>query len=163
MMIAPTLVHVREGRGSMDEFKGKGRGVMQPSQQHVAPCVKGVKWRLGPKGLRMVAAIWVSIPVEATQEAGVVSHCKRAAIGTPFSSPQTTRRETVVVFFPPPKGGSSVSPLESWNFKFSSYFEDFFFLRNISKAAESILTPPLSKKEEHPTNNYSRTVYVRSP
>ena len=29
---------------------------MQPSQQHVASCVKGVERRLGTRGLRMVAA-----------------------------------------------------------------------------------------------------------
>ena len=34
-------------------------GVMvQPSQQHVAPFVKGVEWRLGTRGLRMVVAFW---------------------------------------------------------------------------------------------------------
>ena len=43
-----TLVHVREGRrcGSVEEFEGiSATGVMvQPSQQHVAACVKGVEW-----------------------------------------------------------------------------------------------------------------------
>ena len=37
------------------------RGMVQPSQQHVAPCVKGVEWGLGTKGLRMVAAFWAYI------------------------------------------------------------------------------------------------------
>ena len=39
-----------------------------------------VEWGLGTKGLRLVAAFWVGIPVEVTQEAG----SRRAAIGTPF-------------------------------------------------------------------------------
>ena len=39
-------------------------GMVQPSQQHVSPCVKkGVEWELGTRGLRMVAAFWVGIPV----------------------------------------------------------------------------------------------------
>ena len=29
-------------------------GMVQPSQQHVAPCVKGVEWGLGTRGLRIV-------------------------------------------------------------------------------------------------------------
>ena len=33
-------------------------GMVQPSQQHVAPCVKGVEQGLGTKGLRIVAAFW---------------------------------------------------------------------------------------------------------
>ena len=45
------------------------------------------------------------IPVEVTQEAGVVPRCSRAAIGTPFYSPHTTRRKTVSVFYPTPTGG----------------------------------------------------------
>ena len=32
--------------------------MVQPSQQHVSPCVKGVKWGLGTRDLRMVAAFW---------------------------------------------------------------------------------------------------------
>ena len=56
--------------------------MVQPSQQHVAPCVRGVEWGLDMKVLRMVAAFWACIPVEVTQEAGVVPRCKRAAIGT---------------------------------------------------------------------------------
>ena len=47
-------------------------GMMQPSQQHVAPCVKVVEWGFGTRGLRMLAAFWVGIPLEVTQEAGVV-------------------------------------------------------------------------------------------
>ena len=62
---------------------GYGR-MVQPSQQHVASCVKGVEWGLGTKGLRMVAALWAGILVEVAQEAGVVPRCRRAAIGTPF-------------------------------------------------------------------------------
>ena len=57
---------------------------MQPSQQHVAPFVKGVELGFGTRGLRMVAAFWTGIPVEVTQETGVVLRCRRADIGTPF-------------------------------------------------------------------------------
>ena len=38
----------------------------QPSQQHVAPCVKAVESRLGSTGLRIVAAFWAGIPVQVT-------------------------------------------------------------------------------------------------
>ena len=48
------------------------REMVQPSQQHVAPSVKVVEWGFGTIGLRMVAAFWAGIPVEATQDAGVV-------------------------------------------------------------------------------------------
>ena len=51
---------------------------------------KGVEWGSGTRGLRLVAAFWAGIPVslaqtgEVTQEAGVVSRRRRAAIGTAF-------------------------------------------------------------------------------
>ena len=54
------------------------------SQQHVAPCVTGIEWRLGTSGLGMVAAFWAGIPIEVTQKAGVVPRCRCAAIETPF-------------------------------------------------------------------------------
>ena len=47
-------------------------GMVQPSQKHVAPCVKVVEWGFGTRGLRILAAFWAEIPVEVTQEAGVV-------------------------------------------------------------------------------------------
>ena len=59
-------------------------GMVQASQQHVAPCVKGVEWGLSTKGLRMMAAFWASIPVYVTQEANVVQRCRCADTGTPF-------------------------------------------------------------------------------
>ena len=73
----------------MEEFKGEEwnahyGGMVQPSQQHVAPCVKGIEWGLGTRGLRMVAAFWAGNPVVVSQEGGVVSSCRRAAIGTHF-------------------------------------------------------------------------------
>ena len=40
-------------------------GMVQPSQQHVALCVKGVEWGFGTRGLRMLA-FWAGIPVEVT-------------------------------------------------------------------------------------------------
>ena len=66
---------------------------MQLNQQRVVPCVKGVEWVVGTKGLRMVAAFWVGIPLEVTKEAGVVPHRKRTAIRTPFYYPHRTRWE----------------------------------------------------------------------
>ena len=80
-------------------------GMVPPSQQHVAPCVEGVEWVLGTRGLRMVVAFWAGILVEATQEAGIVQRFRRAAIGTPFQSPNTARKETVGVFYPSPTVG----------------------------------------------------------
>ena len=47
-------------------------GMMQPSQQHVAPYVKGVKWGKDMRGLRMVAGFWAGISVVVTQEADIV-------------------------------------------------------------------------------------------
>ena len=52
-------------------------GMKQSSQQHVAPCVKGVEWGLGTRGLRMVAPFCAGIPVEVTKEADVVPRCRR--------------------------------------------------------------------------------------
>ena len=57
---------------------------MQPSKQHVAPCVKMVQWELGTKGLRMVVAFWDGIPVEITKEVGLVPRSRHATIGTAF-------------------------------------------------------------------------------
>ena len=72
MMIDLTLVHVRGGRRggrlreTMEEFEWSRRREMeQPIQQHVAPCVKGVEWGLGTRGLRRVAGFSTSIPVSS--------------------------------------------------------------------------------------------------
>ena len=50
---------VKEEYGSISEEK-KGNTdygeMVQLSQQYVAPCVKGVEWTLGTRGLRMVTA-----------------------------------------------------------------------------------------------------------
>ena len=56
----------------MEEFDGRTRRMVQPSQQHDASCVKGVELELGTRGLRMLAACWTGILVEETQDAGVV-------------------------------------------------------------------------------------------
>ena len=49
-------MHIREGRrgGAWKNL----RGMVQPSQQHVAPYVKEVEWGLDMRGLRMMAAFW---------------------------------------------------------------------------------------------------------
>ena len=70
MMIAPNS-RARKERKDRGEMKGEyGRisgeekgntdygGMMPPSQQHVAPCVKWIEWGLGTRGLGMVAAFW---------------------------------------------------------------------------------------------------------
>ena len=83
----------------MEEEEGSADcgGMVQPSQQYVPSYVKGVEWGLGTRGLRMVAAFWAGIPVEFTEEAGVVLRFRHAAIVSPFQSPHTTRRATVCV------------------------------------------------------------------
>ena len=42
--------------GEYEERYADNGGMVQPSLQHVASCVKGVEWRLGTRGLRLVAA-----------------------------------------------------------------------------------------------------------
>ena len=37
----------------MEELKQK-RGMIQPSQQYLAPCIKVVEWGLGTRGLRVL-------------------------------------------------------------------------------------------------------------
>ena len=45
------------GTSGEEEGNADYSGVVQPSQQHVAPCVKVVEWGLGMRrGLGMVAA-----------------------------------------------------------------------------------------------------------
>ena len=90
MMIAHNSRARKEGE-ERREVKGEYGGIwveeagnadygdmMQPSQQHVAPCVKGVGWGLDTRGLRMMAAFWAGIRVEVKQEDGVVPRCRRA-------------------------------------------------------------------------------------
>ena len=38
-------------------------GMVKPSQQHVAPCVKGVEWGLSTRGLRIEAGFRAGISV----------------------------------------------------------------------------------------------------
>ena len=62
----------KEERGEMKgEYGGVCRedernagywGIVQPSQQHIASCVKGFKWGLEMRGLKIVAAFWAGIP-----------------------------------------------------------------------------------------------------
>ena len=71
----------------MEEFEENadyGGMKKRHSQQYVPPCVKGVECGLCTRGLRIVAAFLAGIPVEITQEAGVVPRLRRAAVGTPF-------------------------------------------------------------------------------
>ena len=56
-----------EGNADYDDYGG----MMQSSQQHVAPCAKWVEWGLGTRGLIIMVAIWIDIPVEVTKKAGV--------------------------------------------------------------------------------------------
>ena len=61
LMIAPNS---RTRKGRKEEGKSDYGGMVQPSQQLIAPCENG----LGIKCLRIVAAFWAGIPVEVTQE-----------------------------------------------------------------------------------------------
>ena len=42
---------------------------MQPNQQRVAPCVKGVEWGRDTRGLGMLVAFRAGMPVEVSQGA----------------------------------------------------------------------------------------------
>ena len=53
MMIAVNS-RAHKGRWNMEEFEERRRGMVQPSQQHVAPCVKGDEWELGTRGLSQI-------------------------------------------------------------------------------------------------------------
>ena len=73
----------------MEDFEERNavyEGMVQHSQQHVAPCVKGVEWGLGThiKRFENGGSVLGGIPVEVTQKAGVVPRCIRAVIGTLF-------------------------------------------------------------------------------
>ena len=48
-----------------EEHSADYGGMVQFSQQHVAPCVKRIEWGLGTRGLRMVAAFWAGIPASS--------------------------------------------------------------------------------------------------
>ena len=64
----PNLVTIRIAPSSCarkDEGNADYGGMVQPSQQHVASCVKGVEWKLGTRGLRIVAAVWAGIPISS--------------------------------------------------------------------------------------------------
>ena len=59
----------------MEEFEGRGREMLTTgewckpvSNMNVAPCVKEVEWAWSTRGLRIMAAFWIGIPVEVTQE-----------------------------------------------------------------------------------------------
>ena len=55
---------VKEGKGEYGLIWGEKEGnanyggMVQPNQQHVAPCVKVVEWGFRTKGLGMFAAFW---------------------------------------------------------------------------------------------------------
>ena len=84
-MIAPDKFScTHEGIWGEEEGNADYEGMVQLSQKHVAPFVKGVDWGSGARGLRIVGAFWAGIPIEDTQEAGVVPRCKRAVIGKTF-------------------------------------------------------------------------------
>ena len=71
MMIIASNSHAHKEEKERGEVKGEYGGVcgeedgkadyggmVQPSQQHVASCVKMVEWGLGTRGLIIVAAFW---------------------------------------------------------------------------------------------------------
>ena len=74
MMIAPNSRARKIGKEwrEMSGFCGRKWGeegnanhgrMVQLSEQHFASCVKGVRWGLGTRGLRMIAAFWVVVVV----------------------------------------------------------------------------------------------------
>ena len=78
MIIAPNS-RTHKGKKGRGEVKGECRGaygekegnadyggMVQPNQQHVAPCVKVVEWGFGTKGLKMLAGFWDGLLVEVT-------------------------------------------------------------------------------------------------
>ena len=114
MMIIASISRAHKGEQERGEVRGGCRGIwgeeegnadywgmVQPSQQHVIPCVKMVKWGFGTRGMRMLAAFWVGIQVEVTKEVNIVSHCRLIAIKTPFQLTPTTYKETMGIFYPP--------------------------------------------------------------
>ena len=77
-----TLMHVKKGKKGevkgeygrvVEEVEGNADyGVMvQPSQQHIASCMKGIELGLGARDLR-IGIVLDRHPVEVTQDAGVV-------------------------------------------------------------------------------------------
>ena len=46
---------------------------MQPSQQHVSPCVKGVEWGLGTRGLR-ISVLGRFFSLDCKSYTGGISH-----------------------------------------------------------------------------------------
>ena len=84
MIIAPNS-RAHKGKNERGEVKGEYgevcgeeegnadyEGMMKSSQQHVASCIQVVEWGFDSRGLRMLAAFSAGIPVEDTQDAGLV-------------------------------------------------------------------------------------------
>ena len=67
-----------EGEGGYGGISGEEEGnadygvMVQPSQRHVAPCVKVVEWGLGTRSWKMLVAFWAGISPEDAQDAGIV-------------------------------------------------------------------------------------------
>ena len=70
----------------MEEFERRMMGMLTTGVwcKQVSNIGKRGGVGLGKRGFRLVAAFWAGIPVEVSQQTGVVPRCKRAAIGTPF-------------------------------------------------------------------------------
>ena len=69
MIIAPNSRARKMGENGTiweEEWNADYGGMVQPGQQHVAPCVKVVELAFGTRGLRMLAAFWADISVEDT-------------------------------------------------------------------------------------------------
>ena len=80
MIIAPNS-RAHKGKKERGEVKGEYGGACGEEEEGntdyggmvFAPCVKVVEWGFVTRGLRIMAAFWAGIPVEVTQDAGVVS------------------------------------------------------------------------------------------
>ena len=83
---------------------------MQPSQQHVAPCVKKGRVGIGHEWLENRGSVSGRVPgpssldcsVERTRGTGVIPRRRCAVIGPPFQSLHPKCKETVGKFCSPP-------------------------------------------------------------
>ena len=80
MMMITANSRARKGGGYGKIWEEEGNAdygrILQTSRQHFGPCVKGVEWVLGTRGLGIMAVFCTGIPVEVIQETGVIPRCR---------------------------------------------------------------------------------------
>ena len=90
--------------GEEEEGNADYGGMVQPSQEHVAPCVKRIEWRLIVlERFETGASVLGRYPGSRGYTGGwrIVPRRRRTAIRIPLQSPHTTRRKTVAVYSTP--------------------------------------------------------------